>query len=77
MALGGAEKACVVLMCTLRVEWAGASARSLRALASVGGWKIISQPGNKIWLEAPPGDMPWPPKAAPAPVRGPSEDVYP
>ena len=32
---------------------------------------------NKIWLEGPPGDMPWPPKAAPAPVRGPPEDVYP
>ena len=46
-------------------------------MASVGGWKIISQKRNKIWLEGPPGDMPWPPKAAPAPVRGPSEDVYP
>ena len=75
--MGGAEKACVVPMWTRRVEWAGPSARSLRALASVGGWKIISHPPNKIWLEGPPGDMPWPPKAARAPVRGPSEDVYP
>ena len=75
MALGGAEKACVVPMWTRRVEWARASRFSSCRWSSVGEWKIISHARNKIRLEAPPGDMPWPPKAAPAPVRGPSEDV--
>ena len=37
----------------------------------------ISRTETKLGLKPPPGDMPWPPKAAPAPVRGPSEDVYP
>ena len=75
--MDGWERSRIVLMCTLRVEWARASRFSSCRWSSVGEWKIISHARNKIRLEAPPGDMPWPPKAAPAPVRGPSEDVYP
>ena len=32
---------------------------------------------HKIFVEAVASAMPWPPKGTPAPVRGPSEDVYP
>eukprot|EP00964_Phaeocystis_antarctica_P081700 scaffold51130_cov34-Phaeocystis_antarctica.AAC.1 len=59
------------LMWTRRVECAGASARPTSASSRAGGWKFLFLARDKIWLEAPASDLPWGPRAAPAPVRGP------
>ena len=77
MSSGGVEKGRVVLMWTRRVEWARASARQTTGSSRAGGWKFLFLARDKIFVEAVASAMPWPPKGTPAPVRGPSEDVYP
>ena len=41
------------------------------------GWKSLSPVETVFLSEDPPSDIPWASEPAPAPVRGPSEDVYP
>jgi hypothetical protein len=69
------------LMWTRRVECAGPSAfptTALRLVQKGGHSYFIQRQFSK--LKDPPVTrqcLPWGPRAAPAPVRGPSEDVYP
>eukprot|EP00964_Phaeocystis_antarctica_P037271 scaffold21284_cov21-Phaeocystis_antarctica.AAC.1 len=64
-------------MWTRRVECAGPSARPTSPSSRARGWKFLFLAGDKISIEGPASDLPWGPRAAPAQVRGPSEDVYP
>ena len=41
------------------------------------GWKSLSLQLSVFLSEEPASDIPWASEPAPAPVRGPSEDVYP
>ena len=75
--LGRGGEGSRTLMWTRRVECAGASARQTTGSSRVGGWKFLFLKRQQIFTEAVASDLPWGPGAAPAPVRGPSEDVCP
>eukprot|EP00964_Phaeocystis_antarctica_P106425 scaffold71293_cov31-Phaeocystis_antarctica.AAC.2 len=56
------------LMWTRRVECAGPSARPTSASSRAGWWKFLFLASDKISGEGPASDLPWGPRAAPAPV---------
>eukprot|EP00964_Phaeocystis_antarctica_P084228 scaffold53019_cov71-Phaeocystis_antarctica.AAC.1 len=66
--LGRGGEGSRTLMWTRRVECAGPSARPMSASPRAGGWKFLLLGSNKISLEGPGSDLPWGPRAAPAPV---------